>query len=170
MNSIFFITWSVILSAFLMYELICLYTYTCIHITHEGPFSGISKFSFVFNTQLLSRLVKLDVYQTLCQALGGLDSKASVYNAGDPGSIPGLGRFPGEGNGNPGPLPRKSHGQRSLVGYSPWVFRESDTTVQLHDFTMDINIYNKHSPIQSYSREEQTLTAITLSLPQCLIT
>ena len=35
---------------------------TCIHITHEGPFSGISKFSFVFNTQLLSRLVKLDVY------------------------------------------------------------------------------------------------------------
>ena len=26
--------------------------------------------------------------------------KASVYNAGDPGSIPGLGRSPGEGNGN----------------------------------------------------------------------
>ena len=32
---------------------------------------------------------------------GGLDSKASVYNAGDPGSSPGLGRSPGEGNGNP---------------------------------------------------------------------
>ena len=32
---------------------------------------------------------------------GGLDSKASVYNAGDPGSIPGSGRSPGEGNGNP---------------------------------------------------------------------
>ena len=27
--------------------------------------------------------------------------KASAYNAGDPGSIPGLGRSPGEGNGNP---------------------------------------------------------------------
>ena len=27
--------------------------------------------------------------------------KDSVCNAGDPGSIPGLGRFPGEGNGNP---------------------------------------------------------------------
>ena len=26
----------------------------------------------------------------------GLDGKASVYNAGDPGSIPGLGRSPGE--------------------------------------------------------------------------
>ena len=32
---------------------------------------------------------------------GGLDGKASVYNVGDLGSIPGLGRFPGEGNGNP---------------------------------------------------------------------
>ena len=27
--------------------------------------------------------------------------KASACNAGDPGSIPGLGRTPGEGNGNP---------------------------------------------------------------------
>ena len=32
---------------------------------------------------------------------GGSDSKTSVCNAGDPGSIPGLGRSPGEGNGSP---------------------------------------------------------------------
>ena len=32
---------------------------------------------------------------------GGSDGKASVYNAGDPGLIPGSGRSPGEGNGNP---------------------------------------------------------------------
>ena len=32
---------------------------------------------------------------------GGSDSKASARNVGDPGSIPGLGRSPGEGNGNP---------------------------------------------------------------------
>ena len=32
---------------------------------------------------------------------GGSDSKASVYNVGDPGSIPGLEGPPGEGNGNP---------------------------------------------------------------------
>ena len=32
---------------------------------------------------------------------GGSDGKASAYNAGDPGSVPGSGRFPGEGNGNP---------------------------------------------------------------------
>ena len=31
---------------------------------------------------------------------GGSDGKASVYSAGDLGSIPGSGRFPGEGNGN----------------------------------------------------------------------
>ena len=31
---------------------------------------------------------------------GGSDGKASAYNAGDPGSIPGSGRSPGEGNGN----------------------------------------------------------------------
>ena len=32
---------------------------------------------------------------------GGSDSKVSAYNAGDLGSIPGLGRSPGEGKGNP---------------------------------------------------------------------
>ena len=32
---------------------------------------------------------------------GGSDDKVSVYDVGDPGSIPGLGRSPGEGNGNP---------------------------------------------------------------------
>ena len=31
---------------------------------------------------------------------GGSDGKASAYNAGDLGSIPGSGRSPGEGNGN----------------------------------------------------------------------
>ena len=30
---------------------------------------------------------------------GGSEGKASAYNAGDPGSIPGLGISPGEGNG-----------------------------------------------------------------------
>ena len=32
---------------------------------------------------------------------GGSDGKASAYNARDPGSVPGSGRSPGEGNGNP---------------------------------------------------------------------
>ena len=43
-------------------------------------------------------------------------------NAGEAASIPGLGRSPGEDNGNPTPvfLPEEFHGQRSLEGYSPW--------------------------------------------------
>ena len=60
---------------------------------------------------------------------GGSDGKASVYNAGDLGSIPGSGRSAGEENGNPlqyycleNPM------ERSLVGYSPWGRKESDTT------------------------------------------
>ena len=41
-------------------------------------------------------------------------------NAGDMGSISGSGRSPIEGNGTPIFLLGKSHGQRRLVGYSPW--------------------------------------------------
>ena len=61
---------------------------------------------------------------------GGSDGKASAYNAGDLGSIPGLGRSPGEGKGNPlsVSLPRKFHGQRSLAGYNPWGHKKSDMT------------------------------------------
>ena len=59
---------------------------------------------------------------------GGSDGKASLYNVGDLDSIPGSGRFSGEGNGNPVLLPGKSHGRRSVVGYSPWGHRESGTT------------------------------------------
>ena len=36
-----------------------------------------------------------------CDFLGGSDGKAFVYDGGDPGLIPGLGRSLGEGNGNP---------------------------------------------------------------------
>ena len=49
---------------------------------------------------------------------------------GDASSISGSERSPGGGNSNPTPefLPGKSHGQRSLAGYSPWSHKESDTT------------------------------------------
>ena len=59
---------------------------------------------------------------------GGSEDKASACNAGDPGSIPGLGRSPGEGNGNPlhQYFPGEFHEQRSLVGYSPWGCKDLD--------------------------------------------
>ena len=47
----------------------------------------------------------------------------------DVGSIPGLGRSPGEGNGNhSSTLAWEIHGQRSLAGYSPWGRKESGVT------------------------------------------
>ena len=56
---------------------------------------------------------------------GGSVVKNLPANAGDMGLIPGSGRSPGEGKWQPTPvfLPGKSHGQRSLVGYRPWVCR-----------------------------------------------
>ena len=55
----------------------------------------------------------------LLQILGGSDSKESACNAGDLGSIPGLGRSPGGGHGNLLQFSclENPHGQRSLVGY-----------------------------------------------------
>ena len=64
---------------------------------------------------------------------GGSDGKVSIYNAGDPSSIPGLGRSSGEGNSSPlwcscleNPM------ARSMVGYSPCGHKELDTTERLH--------------------------------------
>ena len=57
---------------------------------------------------------------TFNQKTSSSDSKASAYNAIDPGLIPGSGRSPGEGNGTPVFIPGKSHGPRSLEGYGPW--------------------------------------------------
>ena len=63
----------------------------------------------------------------------GSDGKASAYNGGDSGSIPGSGRFSGEGNGNPLQyLPGKPHGWRSLVGYRLWGRKQSDMTERLN--------------------------------------
>ena len=60
---------------------------------------------------------------------GGSEVKASAYNAGDLGLIPGSGRSPGEGNGNP--LQYSCPGRRSLVGYSSRGRKESDMTERL---------------------------------------
>ena len=61
---------------------------------------------------------------------GSSNCKGCACNAGDLGLVPGLGRSPEE---QPTPLflPGELHGQRSLVGYSPWGRKESDTAEQL---------------------------------------
>ena len=63
----------------------------------------------------------------------GTDSKESTCNVGDLGSALGLGRSPGGRPGNPLQYSclKNPHGQRSLVGYSPWGSKELDRTEQL---------------------------------------
>ena len=53
------------------------------------------------------------------------DGKESACNVGDMGSIPGLGRSPGGGHGNPLQYSclENPHGQRNLAGYSPMSHR-----------------------------------------------
>ena len=63
--------------------------------------------------------------------------KESVYHAGntrDVGLIPGLGRSPGGGHGNPLHYSwlENPHGQRSLVGYRPWDSKELDSMECAH--------------------------------------
>ena len=65
---------------------------------------------------------------------GGSDGKESSYNVGDLSSIPGLGKSPGGGHGNPLKYPclENLHGQKNLASYSPWGHEESDTTERLN--------------------------------------
>ena len=65
---------------------------------------------------------------------GGAVVKNPPANAGDAGSIPGLGKIPQGRKWQPTPifLTRKSHGQRSQVGYSSWGHKKSDMTEHEH--------------------------------------
>ena len=73
------------------------------------------------------------LFLTLWGLIGGSDGKESTCKAGDLGSIPGLGRSPGEGHGNPLQyfFLENPHGQRSLAGCSPWGCKELDMTEKL---------------------------------------
>ena len=91
---------------------------------------------------------------------GGSDGKASACNAGDPGSIPGLGRSPRrrKWQSTPPLLPGKSHGRRRLIGYSPWGRKESDTTERLYLlYCVHLAAFDQHCPygIHPYCNVEQ---------------
>ena len=74
---------------------------------------------------------------------GVSDGKESTCNVGDLGSIPGLGKSPGGGHGNPlQSCLESAHGQRCLACYSPWGHRESDTTEQQRTHLCD-NSWNQ---------------------------
>ena len=82
---------------------------------------------------------------------GGSDSEDSACNVGDLGSIPGLGISPGGGHGNPLQYSylENPHGQRSLVGYSPWGCKELDTT-EVTKHTCFINKYVSRHLLHTY--------------------
>ena len=60
-----------------------------------GNFCGVNTFIF----QATNGLTTSSHFKT--DFPGGSDGKESACNAGDPDLIPGWGRSPGEGNGNP---------------------------------------------------------------------
>ena len=75
-------------------------------------------------TRVLPLLYKLKL--KIQGFIAGSDGKESACNVGDLGLIPGLGRSPGGGNGNP---LRYSYLENSMDrGYSPGDHKESDTT------------------------------------------
>ena len=77
--------------------------------------------------------ILIDYYQLIPGFPFRSDSKDSACNVGDLGSIPGLGISPGGGNGSSLQYSclENPHGQRGLLGYSPWAHKKSDMTEQL---------------------------------------
>ena len=68
------------------------------------------------------------------------------------GWIPGLGRCPGEWNSNPAFLPGESHGQRNLMGYSPWGCRaghDSSDLAHKHTRYEKSSLFSPHLPKSS---------------------
>ena len=66
---------------------------------------------------------------------GGSEGKASACNAGDPGSIPGSGRSPGEGNGNPLQYPCLEN-PRDRGAWWATVHGVAKSRTRLSDFTL----------------------------------
>ena len=101
------------------------------YMNQEGHvFLQASVFQPYLHIQNLIKRKYLTVFSTASLDFpGGSVIKNPPANAGDKGLIPGPGRSPREGNGNPLQfLPGKSHGWRSLAAYSSNGHQESDTT------------------------------------------
>ena len=80
---------------------------------------------------------------------GGSDDKESACNGGEPGFSPWAGKISWRRAWQPTLifLPGESHEQRSLMGYSPWGCKESDTTERLNIAHIHIDVYIKSIPL-----------------------
>ena len=92
----------------------------------------------------LPYILGISLGHLLKDAFGGSDGKESACNCKRPGFNSWVGKIPWEREWYPTPvsLLGEFQGQRSLVGYSPWGCKESDTTEQLtlHFFTISIKL------------------------------
>ena len=94
---------------------------------------------------------------------GGSDGKESACNAEDAGSVPGSGRPPGGGNGNPLQYScLKNSTDKEPGGYSSWGHKELDTTEQL----TRLNITESYSKILSWLECFLSLKTKPASQPQ----
>ena len=104
------------------------------HYSRWSENKGLSSLCHTANSHWLY-FIYGNVYVSMLLSHTVLVVKNLPVNAGDirdAGSIPGLGRSPGEGNGNPLLLlPGDSHGQRSLAGYGPQGHKELDMKKRL---------------------------------------
>ena len=97
-------------------------------------------------------ITDIQVYAPVASWMGfhsGSDGKESTCNAGDLGSIPGLGRSPGGQHDNPLQYSclENPHGQRSLTGYSPWA-AESWTLLKwlsMHTYTLKLKKWKRRT-------------------------
>ena len=82
---------------------------------------------------------------------GDSDGKEYTCNAGDLGSVAGLGRSTGGEHGNPleHSCLENTQGQRSLGDYSPWGRKESDTTERVSTHTHNIYLPGTRGTVAS---------------------
>ena len=98
-----------------------------------------------FNTKIYCQICRSSLPFSYCNLLSetkhivkdilctrGSDSKASACDVGDPGSIPVKIPWRRKWQSTPALFHGKSHGQRSLIDYSPWGRKELDMTERLH--------------------------------------
>ena len=115
------------------------------------------------NEKELCELIQNSWADTKMGYPGSSAGKESACYAGNLGSIPGLGRSPGGGHGNPlqcsclaNPL-----GQRSLASYSPWGLKEPDTTEQL------THTHTHKTQLPKHTAKRKTQSTKGLSLGCC---
>ena len=84
---------------------------------------------------------------------GDSDSKESACNAGDRGSVPESGKFPGGGHGNPLQCSclEHPHEQRSLAGHSPRGCKESVRQRELITVLGSFQVYSTVSQLRTCS-------------------